>query len=123
MVPYLIAAGVGLVLGVITIAVIHKMNTKVNTVQRSLNKLENKFHECGVNWVGNLLEDLVVGDVAAVYYKLKQFIEQDDITGFFLNELGMPITLYSIRETATYYPELFAKIQAAMDAAVGKVKK
>lgn len=111
LITILVAVGVAVVLGVITSIIFLKVNNKINQVQRNLNKLENKLSSAGAEWLADILADGVVGDASSLYHKLSAFVESDDITQFFLDKIGMGVTEYTIRESAQYYPEYYAKIK------------
>lgn len=115
MLSVLVAAGVGVLLGVVTGVVFWKANARVNVTQRQLNKIENKLHAAGAVWLAELLEDAIVGDLRSLELRAKAFVESEDITEFFLQNVSFPLTTYTIKETATYYPDLFAKIAAEVD--------
>ena len=110
MLPVLIAIGVGVALGVVTAIILWRANSRINTVQRQLNRIENKLRAAGAVWLAELLEDAIVGDMKALELRAESFVESEDITDFFLQNVSFPLTLYTIKETAQYYPELFAQI-------------
>jgi len=110
MLPVLIAIGVGVALGIVTAIVLWRANSRINTVQRQLNRIENKLSAAGAVWLAELLEDAIVGDTKALELRAKSFVESEDITDFFLQNISFPLTLYTIKETAQYYPELFDRI-------------
>jgi len=114
LIQILIAVGVAVVLGIISAIFFWKINTKINVVQRNLNKLENKLSAAGAEWLADVLSDAVVGDARSLFYKLSTFVESDDITEFFIDKVGMGITLYTIRECAAYYPERLAAIKKVL---------
>lgn len=115
LVSILVAVGVAAVLGIVTAVVFWRMNSRVNVIQRNLNKLENKLSAAGAEWLADIFADAVVGDAGSLYHKLAMFVESDDITAFFLNNVAMGITEYTIRTTAADYPELFNRIKQLVD--------
>lgn len=115
MTSILIAAGVGLVLGIITLIIWFRVNARVNLLQRGANKLENRLRAAGAEWLGDLLEDAVVGDVTAFSYKVRDLVEHSDSTQFFLERIAVPIAIYAIRETRENYPDLFDKLSAEVN--------
>jgi len=117
LVPILVAIGVALILGLVTAMIFWKVNSKINVVQRNLNKLENRLSAAGADWLADILADGVIGDTSSLYHKLSSFVESDDITLFFLDNIGMGVTEYTIRETAQYYPEKFDKIVRLVEVA------
>lgn len=116
LVQILIAVGVAVVLGLVTAIIFWKINSRVNTVQRNLNKLENKLSAAGAEWLADILADAVIGDAKSLYYKLSAFVESDDIPEFFIDKVGMGVTEYTIRECAKYYPDRLAAIKRVMDS-------
>lgn len=111
----LVAVGVAVVLAVVTGVVFWKVNNKINLVQRNLNKLENKLSAAGAEWLADIFADAIVGDASSLYHKLAMFVESDDITKFFIDNVGLGITIYTIKEAAEYYPEYFNKIKKVFD--------
>lgn len=110
MLSVLVAIGVGIALAVVTGIVFLRTNSKINTVQRKLNKIENKLAAAGSTWLAEFLEDAVVGDVTSVEMRARALIEAEDSTQFFLDNISFPLTIYTIKETARYYPDLYNKI-------------
>lgn len=115
LVPILVAVGVSAVLGLITALLWWRSNVKVNQLQRALNKLENKLSAAGAEWLAGVLEDAIVGDLTTLGYKLATFVESDDITNFFIENIGMGVSEYTLRETAKYYPEKFNQLKQIVE--------
>lgn len=116
MTSVLIAIGVGIVLGIVTGIAFVWINRRVNTIQRKLNKIENKLAAAGATWLAELLEDAIVGDARSIELRVRAFLEAEDSTQFFLDNITFPLTIYTIKETARYYPALFAKIVEEISA-------
>lgn len=117
LISILIAVGIASVLGIITAVIIWRVNFRINSVQRNLNRLENALSAADCRWLSDVLADFVVGDVSSLHHKLREFVESDDITEFFIDKIGMGVTEYTIRETAKYYPERFERIREAFEIA------
>lgn len=123
MLAYLIAIGVGVLLAVITGTVFYKINTKTNVYQRQLNKLENRLDAAGARWLADLFAAAVIGDLATVEVHLKQFIEADNMTGFFMDNISMPLTMYTIQQSTLHYPDKLTVIKNTVDAALASMNK
>jgi hypothetical protein len=123
LVSILIAIGVGIVLAIVLGVIYYKVNANINTTQRNLNKIENRLSAAGAQWLAGLFEDLIVGDVRSASIHCRQFIEADDVTGFFLDNIAVPLAEYSIKETASYYPEKFARLKALVESVNGVASK
>lgn len=116
MLSIIFSVGVGIALAVVTGIVFLRVNNKVNATQRKLNKIENKLAAAGASWLAELLEDAVVGDVSSVELRARALVEAEDSTQFFLDNVSYPLTIYTIKETARYYPDLYAKIVEEVNA-------
>lgn len=122
MLPWLVAVAVGVVLGVVTGVVFWRVNARVNVYQHQLNKLENRLAAAGADWLASILEDAVVGDLVALRIKIREFIESNDVTEFFLDRIALPLAVYAAKSTAQDYPDKFERIKLAIAVAEGGVK-
>lgn len=114
--PIIIAVGVGVVAAIVLGIVVYKANSYVNDIQYKLNKVENRLDAAGASWLAKFISAAVVGDASSLRIYCEQFIEQDDITGFFLDNISLPLAKYSIKETAEYYPEKFEVLVQEVEA-------
>lgn len=110
MLSILVAVGVGVVLAIVTAFLVYRVDVRVNVTQRQLNKVENRLAAAGSFWLSELFADLIVGDVKSAELKIRQFVEADDTTLFFLDNVAFPLALYTIKETKAYYPDKYAQL-------------
>ncbi len=101
--------------GVIAFIVWRKTDKAIDDKQRQINKLENEFAKCGASWMAELLEDIVVGDSAALVGKLRHLIEGDTVL-VFNQEIAIPITRYTMENNEELRKELLAKYKSKTTA-------
>ena len=101
------------VVGFVAIGIIfywlwRKADKAIDDKQRQINKLENEFAKCGASWMAELLEDIVVGDSAALVGKLRHLIEGDTVL-VFNQEIAIPITRYTMENNEELRKEIMKK--------------
>lgn len=93
--------------GLLIFFVASRVDKKIDILQRRINKLENMFAAAGTTWMAEFLEDLVVGDRQAIVARIRQLVEADDTTEFFLRQVAVPCAQFAIRKTRGDYPDLY----------------
>lgn len=117
--PWIIGLSVAAVilLGILLWWIRDRVDDSIDEFQLRVNKLENEFAKAGANWMSEMLALVVVGDEEKLLAKIAELVEAQDIALFFLDNVAIPCALHSIRTTAENYPERWAKILDAMEAA------
>ena len=93
--PWLWAV-LGSVLALVVIFIMRRLDRRIDSAQRAINKLENNFSRMGATWLSELLEDLVVGDEAAIISKSREIIEAVNSEAAIAEKVAKPIAFYLI---------------------------
>jgi len=112
----LTAVGVGIVLALVTVVIYSYVNSRVNAAQKALNKIENRMREANCTYLADLLEALIVGDVADAFRKANTLIETPDSNEFFLQNIGLPITRYTILNSVRDYPAIYEEVKKVYES-------
>jgi len=86
----------GAALAGVVVFIMWRLNRWADATQRAINKLENHFARMGSTWMSELLEDLVVGDEAAIIYKGREIIEAANTEAAIVERIAKPIAFYLI---------------------------
>ena len=93
--PWLWAV-LGCVLAIVVIFIMRRVDRRIDSAQRAINKLENQFSRMGSTWMSELLEDLVVGDEAAIIHKGREIIEATNSEAAVVEKIAKPIAFFLI---------------------------
>jgi len=115
-IPFLIAAGVGIALGIILFILWKKVDKKIDDMQRAVNYLENAFAAWGSSWMSEFLANIVVGDEEAITRKIRDFFHADNKKAFFTDKIAFPIAKYVLREFNTLTPEQQKDLEQTLTA-------